>query len=209
MLTGGRIYSIALKLELSPHTVRNHLRRIFSKMKVNSQTDLIRLVTDNPTLIQSKRNSPAPLSFEPESSQNEVDDIIQADTIIKYRIGIMLREQLANTLKKLVRLILPLDQERKQAWKSHLVTWINHSSEPDQTAQHADQEVYYRELLKAGLSNLKDNGLFQADLDIDNITRGLSIAITGVALELMRNPDSSRQAGQLTDLDQYIDSLLC
>lgn len=55
LMCGGRISTIAVKFGLSQHTVRNHLRRIFAKMKVNSQAKLIKLVTDNPVILNGSR----------------------------------------------------------------------------------------------------------------------------------------------------------
>jgi PAS domain S-box-containing protein len=41
LLKGRRVNHIAKHMALSHHTVRNHLRRVFSKLSVNSQTELI------------------------------------------------------------------------------------------------------------------------------------------------------------------------
>ena len=42
LLVGRRVPDIASTMELSPHTVRNHLKHIYRKLDVHSQTDLIR-----------------------------------------------------------------------------------------------------------------------------------------------------------------------
>lgn len=209
LMSGGRISSIAIKLGLSPHTVKNHLRRIFAKTKVHSQTKLIEYVAANPIIMMEGRNSSVSLSTEFDNLQDQTDAITGSDTNLQQRIGIVLREQLASTLKRLVRLILPLDQERKQAWQSHLINLPQHSSEPNQlSGDHAKQEAYYRGILQNCLNNLMDSGLLQTDLNTEEISRGLSITITGTALELMRNPARSQKSGQLQDLDTYIDKLL-
>lgn len=45
LLDNGRVASIADKLAVSPHTVRNHLRSVFRKLDVHSQVELIRVLT--------------------------------------------------------------------------------------------------------------------------------------------------------------------
>ncbi|MEE9382265.1 MAG: response regulator transcription factor [Nannocystaceae bacterium] len=44
LLTGSSVTEIGAKLHLSPHTVRNHFRSIYSKLGVNSQTKLLLLI---------------------------------------------------------------------------------------------------------------------------------------------------------------------
>jgi two-component system response regulator TctD len=41
LLEGYRVGTIARKLFISPHTVRNHLKKIFAKLEVRSQTELM------------------------------------------------------------------------------------------------------------------------------------------------------------------------
>lgn len=44
LLNGERVPSIAKGLHISPHTVRNHLKSIFRKLGVGSQSELIQLI---------------------------------------------------------------------------------------------------------------------------------------------------------------------
>lgn len=47
LLSNGRVVSIAEKLEVSPHTVRNHLRSVFRKLGVHSQVELIKALSSH------------------------------------------------------------------------------------------------------------------------------------------------------------------
>ena len=44
LMTGERVPAIAQDLHLSPHTVRNHLKSIYGKVDVHSQSELVRWV---------------------------------------------------------------------------------------------------------------------------------------------------------------------
>ncbi len=46
LASGDRVPSIATQLEISPHTVRNHLKSIYRKLDVATQTELIQFVRD-------------------------------------------------------------------------------------------------------------------------------------------------------------------
>jgi PAS domain S-box-containing protein len=48
LLRGHRVVSIASRLEVSEHTVRNHLKSIFRKLEVHSQADLVGLIRSDP-----------------------------------------------------------------------------------------------------------------------------------------------------------------
>jgi DNA-binding CsgD family transcriptional regulator len=47
LLSNGRVVSIAEELNVSPHTVRNHLRSVFRKLGVHSQVELIKALTSH------------------------------------------------------------------------------------------------------------------------------------------------------------------
>jgi DNA-binding NarL/FixJ family response regulator len=44
LLHGHRVVSIASRLDVSEHTVRNHLKSIFRKLEVHSQAELVGLI---------------------------------------------------------------------------------------------------------------------------------------------------------------------
>jgi PAS domain S-box-containing protein len=44
LLAGDRVPAIATTLHISPHTVRNHLKSVFRKLEVGSQSELIQLL---------------------------------------------------------------------------------------------------------------------------------------------------------------------
>ena len=55
MLAGGRVSSIAEDLGIAPDTVRNHLHRIFAKLGVHSQVELVREMSKYGTTDEPRR----------------------------------------------------------------------------------------------------------------------------------------------------------
>ena len=40
-----RVREVALKLDISPHTVRSHLKSVYRKLEISSQTELLRMIS--------------------------------------------------------------------------------------------------------------------------------------------------------------------
>ncbi len=64
LLDNGRVASIAEMLEVSPYTVRNHLRAVYRKLNVHSQVELIRRLTADDHEPASPPTEPVPLALE-------------------------------------------------------------------------------------------------------------------------------------------------
>lgn len=55
LMRGGRVPAIAKVLEISPHTVRNHLKSIFRKFGVKSQKELLEALSSQVTTSRDRK----------------------------------------------------------------------------------------------------------------------------------------------------------
>ena len=102
--------------------------------------------------------------------------------------------------------LLRLDEERRGDWRYRLDLWSREHSDPELTAKRDAQVAPWRE---RGLQRVKlaqKDGWLRDDQQPEELLKGLFALMVGVALQLLKDPDS--EAVHLRVMDAYLDDLL-
>ena len=139
LAAGLRVAGVAHELGLAEHTVRNHLKHVFSKLDVHSQSELIELVRVHPSIV-SPYHMVAGLPMG--SDRDLVDEMMEVDRATEKRI-----EQCAvsgpglERMKEIIRAVLPLDETRRHEWRVRLGAHarLKHTRPPLEKGNHGTQ----------------------------------------------------------------------
>ena len=165
LVEGGRVSTIAQKLFLSPHTVRNHLRNIFWKLGVHSQAELIEYVRESPDILGD-------LAPAREAGAGSTDDLMgpynEANARLAARIDEILREHWGpRGVRELMRAALPLDEERRADWRHRLDLWSRERTDPHLTAKRDAQIAPWRERAGERIRKAQQEGWMRGDQEPD------------------------------------------
>jgi DNA-binding CsgD family transcriptional regulator len=204
LMDGGRVPQIGKKLFISTHTVRNHLRSIFSKLSVHSQAELIAYVKEHPEVLGELGADVGEMAdLEASAARNAV-----ADERVSARIAdILARSWSAKGLKEVVRVVLPLDALSEDEWRCRMSLWGREFSHPAALEPHLVRLSERRERVCERIAQAQEEGWIRTDFDADEVAKGLYSVILGAALELLRAPSEQSRLKQLHVLDAYIDSI--
>ncbi len=204
LMEGGRVPSIGKKLFISPYTVRNHLRSIFSKLGVHSQPELIAYVKENPSVLGEDPVAGSDRArFEEAASKTA-----EADLRVAARIADAFQKNWnAKGLKEAIREALPLDEQREREWHNRVSLWGREFSHPTELEPHLKRLADRRNRVLQRIQQAQEEGWMRSDFEADEIVRGLYSVILGAALELLREPGEQSTLQQLHVLDAYIDSI--
>lgn len=207
LMDGGRVTSIADKLHLSQHTVRNHIRNIFSKLGVNSQAQLIAFAKENPEILDKGVNS--------STADSDLKRLLEQDEAsfsgLHKQVTELFSGEAALTpaaLKSVFRLALPLDDIKVAAWRLRFSLWAREVADEEGLQRRAVRLSSRRELVKKRIGGLRDQGVLRDNLIPEEVLDTLFSTINGVALELLRNPSDENREKQLHLIDVYIDSII-
>jgi DNA-binding CsgD family transcriptional regulator len=204
LMEGGRIHSIGKKLCISTHTVRNHLRSIFSKLGVHSQVELIAYMKEHPSVLGEDPVAGSDRALLEETANKTAE----ADLRVAARIADILQKNWsAKGLKEVMREVLPLDEQREQEWRDRVSLWGREFSRPIELEPHLKRMAERRDRVRQQTQQAQEDGWMRGDLEADEVVRGLYAVILGAALELLREPSEQSKLKQLHVLDAYIDSI--
>jgi hypothetical protein len=136
---GGRVSTIARRLSISPTTVRNHLQRIFFKLGVHSQAELIETVRDHPkTLgITGPRARAA--------SDLEEARYHAANTRLSQEIDSLIEECWGpECFREVMYRALSFDPPSRDEWLARLAVWSRKGGDepPLGTQPSSDMEIW-------------------------------------------------------------------
>ena len=117
--SGGRVPTIAKKLAISPTTVRNHLQRIFWKLGVHSQSELIEYVQNHPETLGttgSRESDREAARTEARYWESNARLAAEIDAILKERWG-------PESIYEVFHRALPLGNEGREEWRARLAMW--------------------------------------------------------------------------------------
>ena len=201
---GGRIPSIARDLFISLHTVRNHLRNIFSKLGVHSQAELIEYVKQNPSVLGDCPETDG----DREALDRTAQQAAAADLRVAARIAQILEQSWnAKGLKEVMRVVLPLDEQSEGEWRVRLSLWGREVTDAEALRPNLERLAERRDRVTARIRGAQEEGWVRQDLGPEELGKALYSVVLGAALQLLRdNTEHSRQQ-QLHVIDAYVDSI--
>jgi DNA-binding CsgD family transcriptional regulator len=202
-LAGGlRVSGVAHELCIAEITVRNHLRGIFSKLDVHSQSELIDLLRRQPQILGPYR------SLGGLEEPSLADELLEADRMTEKRIEeAFASHQGLDAMKAVIRAVLPLDEDRRREWRTRLAV---HAVAP----QQRDVREAFGEIRRKWASRplgrialFQEGGWLRPEADPDEVLRQLVAAVHAAALALLADPSPEEQRRQLADIDELLESL--
>jgi DNA-binding CsgD family transcriptional regulator len=203
LATGLRVSGIARELCIAEVTVRNHLRTIFSKLDVHSQSQLVELVRRHPMILGAHRR------VEGLSEPSLADELAEVDRQTIKRIDAVFADHDGfEAMKAVFRAVLPLDEERRREWRTRLA--VHAVADQQREVREVFGEVYQRWRSRPldRILGFQDAGWLRADLDPDETRRRLVGVVHGAALALLADPSPEEKRRQLAEVDAVLESLV-
>ncbi len=206
LLDGGRVNTIAAQFALSPRTVRNHIKSVFSKVNVHSQSELIELGRTDPGRLSltSALNARSQVAFDDLSRRAE-----NALARLKSRISdaYSAGPPALDQLRAAVHAALPLDAERRQDWQDflELKTRLDGRGEPASSIQQGVDE--WRESFVEQITRIQEAGAIRRDLNPDDVLRSIGAVSLGAGTRLLGNQSNEAAERELRMLDSFVDAL--
>ncbi len=200
--SGRRVPAVAEELCISPVTVRNHLRNIFAKLDVHSQTDLIRLLERQPEILGAHRPVPGV------GGSSLVDDLGEADHSIRNRIeAAFARSDGLEAMKSVIRAVLPLDEARRREWRTRLAAHAISDQQREVREAFSETRRAWAKEQSSTIASLQERGWVRDDVDPDDVRRRLLGAVLAAAVALLADPSEDEQQRQLATIDDLLTSL--
>jgi DNA-binding CsgD family transcriptional regulator len=201
---GGRVPTIAKTLSVSPTTVRNHLQRIFWKLGVHSQAELVEYTRAHPeTLVHVL-------------SREEIQEI--ADVEARYwkanerlaaEINAILEEKWGpEVLGEIVHRALPLGEDAREEWRARIALWGYQPASDSDLARRRESEMEtWRSEAVIRVAKAQTDGWLRSDISPHSIIEQLFSLLVGIAMQLVADP-SSKRPDLVRVIDTYVTELL-
>lgn len=205
-LAGGlRVAGVASELGLSENTVRNHLKRAFSKLDLHSQSELVDLLREQPSIV-SPYDVVAGLANG--ADPDLVDEMLAVDRTVEKRIAEAADSATGlEAMKAILRAVLPLDETRRHEWRVRLAAQV---AGPEEPAVRQASGAIHRKWARKPLLRIEEfqrRGWVCAELDPDEVRRRLFSIVYASALALLADPSAEERDRQLAAVDRVLDAI--
>jgi DNA-binding CsgD family transcriptional regulator len=192
---GGRVATIAHKLSISPTTVRNHLQRIFWKLGVHSQAELVEHVRRHPETLSD---------VDAETRYWQANQRLGAeiDELIDQRWG-------PEVFHEIVHRALPLSDAGREEWLARLAIWTRGDAAGSEISlkRIAEMELW-RSQAEKRIVKAQEEGWLRSDTTPSEILEQLFSLLVGVSFQLVADLDPKRKTSQVRVVDAYIENFL-
>ena len=197
---GARISTVARDLHISEHTVRNHLKSIFSKLGTHSQAELVERVRALPTILGrfGEEGNDERARLAERVRQANLRQSEQLDRVFAERGGL-------EAMKAAIRAVLPLDEDRQREWRVRLKMRAVH--DPDQLRNVLEVVGWDAERSLGRMRQLQSEGMIRRDADPQEVYRSLRDLVHAAVMGLLEDPSEENAARHLKAIDAYLESL--
>ncbi len=197
---GARISTVARDLRISEHTVRNHLKSIFSKLGVHSQAELVERVRALPDILGRFGDG------NHEERSRLAERVRQANLRKREQLDKVFVEQDGlEAMKTVLRAVLPLDEERQREWRTRLKLRAVH--DPAELRDVLEVVGWGAERPLRRIEELQSQGWIRQDLEPRAIYRQMRNRVHAAVMGLLEDPSEECARHHLESLDAYLESL--